>query len=225
MKQIKALETDLVSDMDLEQVFQKHVIDGRSFLFALDPETINEEYKLRHDIAVALSINLNDVIIVGSAKLGFSVKTTQFVKFDSRFNSTRVNRDKSDIDIAIINKDFFERQTRVIYNLSRHFDREWICTNWKENAYYQGKRGEGMFDKYVRYLAQGWFRPDYAPNLYLDRVPWKNVKDQWFEKMKRKISFGVYSDWYYLKYYHMDHLGFLKENLKQLNITLGGAHE
>ena len=107
---LTSLKEDLVSTMDLEQVFQKHIIDGRSFFFSEYLKDSNREYTVRHSISTALGLSINDVVIVGSAKLGFSVKTDKFLNFDERFRRTNKKEHLSDIDVAIVSKKLFDEQ-------------------------------------------------------------------------------------------------------------------
>ena len=218
------IRTDLASDMEIEQLFQKHVVDGTSFFFREFLGNIDQEYELRHEIASILNLSINDVVIVGSAKLGYSVKNSQFIKFDGKYEKTPQNKNKSDIDIAIANKQLFDQQAALIFEISRHFDSEWIEEKWQTNAYYQnGLQGRdavssSLYINYAKYLARGWLRPDYTPNLYIEQIPWKNVTSKWFAKLQRKISIGLYSDWYYLKHYQMDNLINLRAKERTLEI-------
>jgi len=218
------IRVDLASDMEIERLFQKHVVDGTSFFFREFLGEVDQEYELRHEIAAALNLSINDVVIVGSAKLGYSVKNTQFVKFDGKYEKERLNKNKSDIDIAIANKRLFDEQAALIFEISRHFDPDWIEEKWLTNAYYQnGLKGRdalssSLYINYTKYLARGWFRPDYTPNFYIEQIPWKEVTNKWREKLQRKISIGLYSDWYYLKHYQMDTLTNLRAKEKALEI-------
>lgn len=212
----ESLKADLISSIPLERVFQKHVVDGASHFFAQILKNSDWEYSLRHDLASALDISINDVILVGSAKLGFSVKTKSFFDFDDKYKKTNNPRDKSDLDVAIVNRDFFEKTSREIYALSRHFDREWINKNWKINQFYN--TGLNLYHKYAISLAKGWLRPDYMPLLYWQSGKWREVCEAWKIQVDRKVSVGFYSDWHYLKHYHMDNLAKLRADL---NITRG----
>lgn len=210
--------------MEIERLFQKHVIDGTSYFFREFLSEIDQEYELRDDLACALGLNINDVVIVGSAKLGFSVKNAQFVKFDEKYKKKRLNKNKSDIDIAIANKRLFDEQAALIFEMSRHFSSGWIEDKWITNAYYpDGLKGkdalsQSLYINYAKYLARGWLRPDYTPNLYIDQIPWKSTTNRWFGKLKRKVSIGLYSDWHYLKHYQMDNLINLRAKAKALEI-------
>jgi len=200
------LKQDLISGMNCEQVFQKHIIDGSSYYFTEVLKKPNLEYELRHELAKALKINVNDVIIVGSSKLGYSVKTDSFKSFDAEFTETGEWRKRSDIDIAIINRNFYDKTIEQIYHLSRHFDEEWIKENWRMNWFFKEPR-KNLHIKYALYLAKGWIRPDYLPGVFLENAEWTPVCNVWHKKLnKRKICVGFYADWIYLKHYQMDNL-------------------
>lgn len=203
--------------MDLEQVFQKHVLDGTSFFFTQAPRTLNEEYELRSDIAKSCGASLHEVVIVGSAKMGFSAKTEKFTEFDGKFSQTNNPNDRSDVDVALVNRDFFDSSTERIFELSRHFEREWIQRYWTTNRYYLGEKN--LFVEYAVHLARGWLRPDFLPNLFLATAPWVPVCERWTTSLGRRVNVGIYSSWNYLKHYHMDHLGYLRSKLATLEMT------
>ena len=214
------LRSDLISQIPIEQLFQKYIVDGPSFLFENIINNKDREYILRHDISSALGLSINDIVIVGSAKLGFSVKNLNFLSFDERYKETREIRDKSDIDIAIVSRFLFEQETQRIYDMSRHFSREWIREHWTYNRYYPSRdrlkkiSTRSIFNAYTMNIARGWLRQDYSPNTYIDTLPWKTISDNWYRSLGRKVSIAVYSDWKYLKNYQMDHLDLLRNSAR-----------
>ncbi len=211
------LRTDLVSRMPVEQVFQKHVVDGPSYFFNKVLNQADSEYQLRYDLANCLEVSINDVIIVGSAKLGFSVKTLNFHAFDYQYTKTSNPRHKSDIDVAVVNRRFYEKSIEQIFHLSRHFDPDWIEKNWRMNLF--NNTPKDLFTQYALYLARGWLRPDFLPNLFYEHAPWRSVCDYWYRKTgRRRTTVGFYSDWTYLKHYQMDHLEKLRYKLNKLDV-------
>ena len=213
----KNIQKDLLQEMDAESVFQKHVIDGPSAYFVNSHYEPNDEYDLRRDIANATGTNIHDAIIIGSAKLGFSVKTEKFEKFDAKYDITKNIHHKSDIDVALINREYFDQVAEAIYHLSCHFDQGWIQRNWLTNQYYI--KDKNLMIEYSKYIARGWLRPDFMPNSYLKEAAWLNPCNSWTSKLGRKVSIGIYSNWTYLKHYHIDHLQKLKAKLITLEIT------
>jgi len=203
--------------MPVEQVFQNHVVDGPSYFFNKVLSQSDLEYQLRYDLATCLDVSINDVVLVGSAKLGFSVKTLNFREFDFQYRKTRNPRDKSDIDVAVVNRKFYEKSIEQIFHLSRHFDSEWIEKNWRMNLF--NKQPTDLVSKYALYLARGWLRPDYLPNVFYDQAPWRRVCDSWYPRIgKRRTTVGFYSDWTYLKHYQMDNLEKLRYQLNSLDV-------
>lgn len=203
--------------MPVERVFQKHIIDGKSFLFNDMLDKRDWEYELRHELAQTLGTSINDVVMIGSSKLGFSVKTPNFEVFDHAFTQSRNPRKKSDVDVAVVNNDCFDKISKEVFSLSRHFDQRWINANWKTNDYYRSERD--LASLYTLYLAKGWLRPDYLPIAYYATAPWKNVTDVWRRKLLgRKISIGFYSEWFYLKHYQMENLARLRILINNMDI-------
>lgn len=219
-----SLKADLISEMDIEQLFQKHIIDGRSYYFSDNIKNVNKEYLMRHEIAQLLGISIHDIVIVGSAKLGFSVKNEKFTKFDERFARTSKKRNRSDIDIAVVSRKLFDAQTELIFKICDHFDSTWEYQNWQTNFYYpdeqalQQKGIPSLMQNYVLNLARGWLRIDYTPNIYINSVPWKDLLQKWSDDLERKVAIAIYSDWHYLKHYQMDNLEILREKTRKLEI-------
>lgn len=156
------------------------------------------------------------MIIIGSAKLGFSLKTDNFLPFDHKYVQTKNTHDRSDIDIALVNNKYFDEVAETIYHLSQHFDKEWRRKNWTTNQYYV--EGKALFVDYSQYVTRGWLRPDYMPNSYLREAAWFDPSSSWGSKLGRRVSVGVYSNWTYLKHYHMDNLIRLRAKLSTLEV-------
>ncbi len=206
---------DLVSDMDIEQIFHKHIIDEPCFFFRSVHSPRDDEYRMRKDFATTCGVSIHDVTIIGSARVGYSLKNSNFREFDSNFNTSRRDKDRSDIDLAIINTNLFNSISETIYDLSRHFEDAWIRSNWLTNQYYtDGTRN--IFIDYLKYIAKGWIRPDYLPNTFLASAPWIEPCDQWKCRLNRKISVGIYCSWNHFKHYHLDNLSKIRAQLSSV---------
>lgn len=131
-----SLKQDLISEKDMEVIFQRHIIEGESFYFNNILKEPEKEFELRRELSRELRISIRDTIIVGSAKIGFSIKTHDFIGFDSRFKKTSQRKHKSDIDIAIVSQQLFDELSEQLYKFTRHYDRDWIDENWRINNYY-----------------------------------------------------------------------------------------
>src|SRR4051812_43049084 len=89
-ERINLLKTDLVQQrLTYEEIFQKHVIDSKAYFFESYIKNAYKEYELKSIISDYLDVHLNDVMIVGSAKLGFSLNPkTLFKEFDYKYKIT-----------------------------------------------------------------------------------------------------------------------------------------
>ena len=97
-----------------------------------------QQARVRQAVAEHFEIHVNHVIIVGSAKLGYSVSPKKsFKPFD----------DKSDLDVAIVNNALFEKYWLEMYKAKKSM------IEWPELSQAQ------------KYLFQGWIRPDKLPLL------------------------------------------------------------
>jgi hypothetical protein len=133
-----------------------------------------------------------DIFVVGSAKLGFSISPKK------RY---RLFGDQSDIDIAIVSHDLYERVW--------HETHEYM----NSGAYWHNKR------EFERYLAWGWIRPDKLPG-----GPTFEFTDMWWnffrslQQSRRygpyKIAAAVYHDMSFLTKYQMGSVASCRDEVK-----------
>ena len=114
-----------------KQIFRKYVLNGPCHV-------LNEElhFRLKEEICEFFDIDFSNVIPVGSARFGFSIKPgKRYVAFG----------EESDIDIAVVSPDLFTKiwNEAFLYKKSGAF--------WPQSA------------KFFRYLSEGWIRPDKLP--------------------------------------------------------------
>lgn len=212
------LKQDLIDEKDMEIIFQQHIIEGDSYFFNSLMNAPEKEYELRKELSRELNINIRDTVLVGSAKIGFSIKTRQFLEFDEKFKASKMRKDRSDIDIAIVSQALFDDLSEKLYKFTRHYDKSWIAENWQVNNYYSTHSPEKpkLHDSFFYYYAKGWYRPDMLPANF--DPPWKDTLGRWRTSLNRKISIGLYRDWKYLKNYQTDHLETIQSKIKQLEI-------
>ena len=86
MDMLEEFKNDLSALTSL-QIFRKYILNGECYLLNNDLH-----FHIREDVCEQFSVEFNDVVMVGSGKLGFSLKPSK------RFASFS---DDSDIDIAI----------------------------------------------------------------------------------------------------------------------------
>ncbi len=216
-ERIDSLKTDLRNEsLSFEQLFQKHIVDSQCFFFNSIIKDTKKEYEIRGLIANSLGVHINEVIIVGSAKLGFSLSPKKlYNEFDSKFNQTKIFRDKSDLDIAVISPDLFKDLNIRIYNYTNSFK-----FKWHENEYYNGSKlndfNVPINYKFFEYHTKGWFRPDFKPRgfEFCTNSSYENLKKQIIDTTGRKIGLGIYKNWFFFKNYHIENLKILQTLMK-----------
>ena len=155
------------------QIVRKHIIFGECC------ELSQQDYfNLRSEVAKNFGLHPNEVFVVGSAKLGFSVAPK---------NRYREFCDDSDIDIALVSSKLFDEYWNHVFNFK------------KKNPYWNEH-------KFVNYLFQGWIRPDKLPpsKLFSLRKDWWDF----FQRMTSsgrygnyKIAGGLYQSYFFLENY------------------------
>lgn len=209
LKNIEILKSDLRKQkLTLEEVFQKHIIDGENFLFKYKLNNSELEYEVRSLIATALRVHIHEVIIVGSAKTGYSLSPKKlFNTFDQEFDKSKKNKDKSDLDIAIVSTELFDFIGRNMFEFTDSYQKK-----WEFNDYYDASNTSQFTVpinyKFFEYYTKGWFRPDFMPIGYdfceVDSYP--KLKQKVQSITGRKLALGIYRDWYFFKNYHIDNL-------------------
>lgn len=189
-------------------VVQKHLIEGSSFFF--DTYYNDQEFQFKKDIATSLGVHIRDVVIVGSGKLGFSIKPFlnddnileyNFNDFDFNFNKDNNNL-KSDLDIAIVSGKLFDEQLIELY----------LYTKGYSNYGYNNSLKKAEF---ANYILKGWLRPDKVPNDYSINSEVVKVQEKYKALFGRKVNIGLYKSWYFFESYHQKNIN----RIKLINIT------
>ncbi|MBV1928190.1 MAG: hypothetical protein KUG81_01595 [Gammaproteobacteria bacterium] len=199
--------TDFKADcMTLKEdvVVQKFLVDGASYFFQLYFNE-NEEFEFKKSLAESLGVHIRDIAIVGSGKLGFSIKPDkdnkrfyQFKGFDHDFDKDPIEK-KSDLDVAIVSSKLFDEQLVSLYD---HTD-SYMDTVFSGSA-------KNQFSKYV---LKGWIRPDKLPDDYAISPSIEKVQLALSEKYGRDVNIGIYKSWYYFENYHRNNVQTLSLNL------------
>jgi hypothetical protein len=115
-------------NLPLDVLLQKYIIDTDSHFFQKIENRL-DEFDFKKDISQILSVHVRDIIIVGSGKLGFSLKPYitksksayyNFYEFDFKWKQNNSNK-RSDLDVAIISSELFDRQFVNLYNESSFY--------------------------------------------------------------------------------------------------------
>jgi hypothetical protein len=196
-------ESCINSDPDV--IVQKFIIDGPSYYFN---EVIGgEEFEFKKEMANILNVHIRDIAIVGSGKLGFSLKPDDavpsaglylFKKFDYAYELDS-NKEKSDLDIAIVSSNLFDRE---LQNLFGH------------TGSYKTFIGKDRTD-FAKYILKGRFMINYLPIDFQLTKEIELVQSKYKMKYGRDINLEIYKSWYFFETYHQDNVFNIKLNLLQ----------
>ncbi|HMO41652.1 MAG TPA: hypothetical protein PKE17_19725 [Saprospiraceae bacterium] len=159
-----------MASLDDATLINKYYISGSAF--ALSEE---KHHDLKQAVSAEFDVEYTSVFLVGSAKLGFSIKPSRrFMPF----------ADTSDIDIVIISRDLFEKVWQEVYS-------------FKSNGGYWPK-----MTSFMDYHFEGWIRPDLLPlepSFVFSRRWW-----DFFENISGGGHYGpykIYGGLYYSRYF------------------------
>lgn len=195
-----------------EALFQLYVVQTKAYLFQTRPHGALEEMQFRADFSQATGLTLNEIFIVGSAQTGFSIKPSAPLRgFDQEFLKSNVRKDKSDVDVAIVSSTYFEKMHKAIRSFTYGFTKA-----WEKNAYYPYPSEirhwivPRVDANFYHYLAKGWFRPDLVPDDF--QLEFTKVVSNWKNRLDRKVSVGIYKEWFNLKEYQLQAFEQLKQS-------------
>jgi hypothetical protein len=125
--------------VDVTRLSNTQIIDR--FFVAGEPICITraEEVDLQRVLADQFRVQVRDVLMVGSGKLGFTMVTKENRPQFSPFS------DESDIDVALISKALFEKYWEAAH------------------SFYDANGAWGRLNGFKKYLFRGWIRPDMLP--------------------------------------------------------------
>lgn len=156
------------------QIVRKHILYGESCILPED-----KYFDLRSEIADHFQLNPNEVLVVGSAKLGFSIVPSK------RY---RLFHDESDIDVVLVSSRLFDEIWEAVFNYSH------------EGGYWR------KYKEFTESLFQGWIRPDKFPrsDIFKAGKDWWNF----FQGVTNsgvygnyKIAGALYKSWFFLENY------------------------
>jgi|SRR5690606_21247384 len=163
-----------LADHTADQVYDRCILTGSCSAISDDAtHTVRDNISKRFDVEFA------NIVIVGSANLGFSIKPKKrYALFG----------EESDIDVALVCSNLFERVWKEVFLFE------------KSGAFWPSKH------EFRRYLSKGWIRPDKLPsspvfgfsNEWWDFFRTINVPGVPF-----KIAGGIYHSHFFLREYQM----------------------
>jgi hypothetical protein len=190
----------------LDEVIREYIFEGLPYVFRETPPLMET---LRDHLCNDLGVSDESTIVIGSAKIGFSL---------SPDNVFRQFSDESDIDVLVVDERIFDDIWKII--LKWHYPRRIRGLGGADESWGRRRR---------RDLYWGWFVPDKIKyeGLSFPEVlkPLRDISTAWFnafrslsrvpEFSRRNITGRLYRTWDHALLYHADGLRQIKENLTQ----------
>ena len=181
-----------------EIMVQKYLLEGTSHYF--DEVVDADEFEFKKEISFGLDVHLRDIAIIGSGKLGFSIKPDAdepglfpFRKFDQG--------KKSDLDVAIVSNNLFDSQLIRLYDYTSKYVNKEIWKNKSDR------------NSLAKYILKGWLKPEFIPKGYQISDKIRDVQSTYKMEFGRDINIGIYKSWYYFENYH-------RGNVKNIQLNL-----
>jgi hypothetical protein len=173
---IRTFREDLLQ-REVPELVQKHITYGNCFKLSVD-----SYIDLKSRIAQNFGIHPSEVVVVGSAKLGFSIAPGK------RY---RPFGEHSDIDVALCSSDLFDAIWKDVFDY------------WARPEFWLG------LDDFRKYLFRGWMRPDKLPpaRSFTRGQDWW----EFFRRLTMEGTFGpykvrgaLYKNWHFLETYQQE---------------------
>jgi hypothetical protein len=187
----------------LSELVDEYVFSEQPFAFLGQPDALPT---LRRHLSSRLALNENNIVIVGSAQVGFSLSPDSFFRPFS---------EDSDIDVLVVDEQLFDRIWAAI--LRWHYPRRaWLDGSDWEWARLRQKE-----------LYWGWFTPNKIRfnGLTLPDMlkPVRDLSTSWFnafrslsqyrEFSRRDVSGRLYRTWQHARLYHESGLFEIRETI------------
>jgi hypothetical protein len=197
----------IVLSTPLSTVVQEHIFQGMPYVFREKPEALN---LLTRHLSTAMHLSEQSIVVVGSAKIGFSLNPDNFPR---RFS------DVSDIDVIVVNEDLFDRVWMTL--LRWHYPRRLLKLGRAENEWVRDRRKD---------IYWGWLVPTQIryEGLSFPGIlkPLRDISAQWFNAFQglslhpefatRSVSGRLYRTWDHALRYH-------EEGLRQIQNVIRGS--
>ncbi|SFT74547.1 hypothetical protein SAMN05216474_2109 [Lishizhenia tianjinensis] len=174
-------------------IVQKHIIEDETFFFTnVVPK---KEFDFKKDIANILNVHIRDIVIVGSGKLGFSLKPNNAeagLYLFNEFDSVK----KSDLDVGIISSSLFDKEMKNLYDFKGFHKNNWDNKN-----------------SFAKYTLKGRIAIRFLPIDFKLTDEIKKAVEKYKMEFGREINIEIYKSWHYFETYH-------RENIKNIQINL-----
>jgi len=176
-------------------IVQKHIIEDETFFFKKVAE--GKEFDFKKNIANMLEVHIRDVVIVGSGKLGFSLKPDEsdaglylFKDFDHKPTK------KSDLDVGVISSDLFDKEMKNLYDFMGFHKSIWDTRK-----------------DFSKFTLKGRIAIRFLPPSFKLTDEIRKVVEKYKMEFGREVNIEIYKSWHYFETYH-------RENIKNIQVNL-----
>jgi hypothetical protein len=197
----------IISTTSLQSVVQQHIFQGTPYVFRERPE--NYQLLTQH-LCTAIGLLEDNLTIVGSAKIGFSLNPDNFPR---QFSEV------SDIDVIIVSEKLFDMIWMTL--LEWHYPRRLSALGRVEGEWARLRRRE---------IYWGFLVPT---EIHYDGIsfphvlkPIRDVSVKWFNAFRgfslypefaaRTVSGRLYRTWEHALQYHMEGLRLVRDKIRTL---------
>ena len=187
---------DLLRTKKLDWILDRHVLTGLPACFSEDPGMHDV---MMDSLARGLRVGREDIRVVGSARMGFSLAPK---KFGQKFNKF------SDIDIVVVSPE--------------HFDSSWIDIVTKRRVRWSSLRAATrknlVSHRDNHYVYNGWIYPMGIVEAISIGGIWLNAFNglSTIPKLSgRQVSGRLYRSWDHAKFYHRRSLLRIKQQVER----------
>lgn len=183
-----------------DSIVQRYLIENPSYFFK--KIEVGKEYDFKKEIASILNVHIREIVIVGSGKLGFSLKPDDsglglylFKEFDHNFKND-LSLKKSDLDIAIVSPFLFDKEIKNLYDHTDFYKNNWSNRN-----------------SLARYALMGRLAIRFLPLDFQLTKEIVEVQEKYQMLYGREVNLEIYKSWHYFETYH-------QENIKTIQVNL-----
>ncbi len=202
--------TRILLNTDLSQVVQDHIFQGTPYIFHDSPKVLAI---LKRHLCDAFDLSESNVIVVGSAKMGFSLNPGNFPRQFS---------EASDIDVLIVDQVLFDKIWMILLDWRyplRLTTLGKVLGEWDRNR--------------RREIYYGWLVPSDIKydglSLPESLKPLRDISTKWFntfqslsqypEFASRNISGRLYRTWEHALRYHLEGLRQIRDTVSKKERT------
>lgn len=184
---------DICKTLNSDIIVQKHIIEDETYFFTNIRS--GEEFDFKKDISNILGVHVRDVVIVGSGKLGFSLKPDIAEEGLYLFKDFDQNK-MSDLDVGVISSDLFDKEMKNLYDFMGFHKSIWDTRN-----------------DFAKYTLKGRIAIRFLPHSFKLTDEIRNAVEKYKMEYGREINIEIYKSWHYFETYH-------RENIKNIQVNL-----